>query len=250
MIGHVAAGSIIGAGLMVPSTAETFTCARVLVVGDLLRRVLEDIHSAQVLAALITRNDSVAELLSRSGLMVRPVVGTFSTEADAAAGIGKPLNVVITATGTHDAPMRRSTVGVAPVHSSVPLSQAAPDAVRFALANSKHQQQLDITPSLLARSQAVLARWRDRIAQWSQWSSRPVPASWRTAVVSALDDLDVARVIELMDELENADHIEPGAKFEAFSYADRVLGVDLMRDLGRVRRCSTTGTKGCMRTRS
>jgi hypothetical protein len=230
----VAAGRMIGVGYLVPPGIETFTCARVLVVGDLLRRVLEDIYSAQVLAAVITRNDRVGELLRRPDLMVRPAVGTFCTEADAEAGIGKPLNVMIAVAGTHNGPTRRPTVGMAPVRSSVPYWEAAPDTARFALANATHQHQLNITSSLLGRLQAMLDRWRDRIAQWSRYPSRPIPASWRAAVVSALGELDVARAIAMMAELEDADHIEPGAKFEAFTYVDRVLAVDLMRDLGRV----------------
>jgi hypothetical protein len=37
----------------------------------------------------------------------------------------------------------------------------------------------------------------------------------------------------LLRELEDIEGIEPGAKFEAFNYLDRVLAVDLARDLGR-----------------
>jgi hypothetical protein len=43
----------------------------------------------------------------------------------------------------------------------------------------------------------------------------------------------VARVATLMSELEAADSVEPGAKFEAFTYVDRMLAIDLGRYLGR-----------------
>jgi hypothetical protein len=39
----------------------------------------------------------------------------------------------------------------------------------------------------------------------------------------------------MMSELEGAEGVEPGAKFEAFAYLDQVLAVDLSRDLGRTR---------------
>ena len=64
----------------------------------------------------------------------------------------------------------------------------------------------------------------------------PIPPAWRAAAIAALDDnLDVTRVVEMMSELEGAEGVEPGAKFEAFAYLDRVLAVDLSRDLGRTR---------------
>jgi hypothetical protein len=42
-------------------------------------------------------------------------------------------------------------------------------------------------------------------------------------------------VVAMMIELENTEGVEPGAKFEAFAYLDRVLAVDLARNLGRTR---------------
>ncbi|MBO0880225.1 MAG: hypothetical protein J2P17_07695 [Mycobacterium sp.] len=59
------AGSIIGVGLVLTPTAGSFTCARVLVFGDLLRRVFKGIPSAQMLAAAITNNDFTAKLVWR-----------------------------------------------------------------------------------------------------------------------------------------------------------------------------------------
>lgn len=234
----VAGGDMIGVGLVIPPTAGPFTCARVLVVGDLLRRVIEDIHSAQVLAAVISDDYPAAEKLWRSDLMVRPVVGMFTTEAEAEAGLGKPLDLMITVAGPDDAPAPRPpAIRVAPVRTEVPYPGAEPATARFALANVDHKHQLNMTGSLLARSQAVLDRWRDRVAEWSRHPSRPIPATWRTAVVAAFDHgLDVARVVAMMSELEEADDVEPGAKFEAFTYVDRVLAVDLMRNLGRIPR--------------
>jgi hypothetical protein len=234
----VAPGSVIGVGFVLPPAAGPFTCARVLVVGDLLRRVLEDIRSVQVLAAVIARDCSVTEMVSGSTLMVRPVMGTFSTEAEAEDELGTPLNVMIAVAGTDDARAPRPrAVGVAPVRNFVPYPGAAPDSVRFALTSVNHKYRLNMTASLLARSQNILDRWRDRVAEWSRYPSRPIPAAWRAAVIASLeDDFDVARLLTMMTELENADGIEPGAKFEAFTYADRILAVELVRNLGHTPR--------------
>ncbi|HYB35741.1 MAG TPA: hypothetical protein VEF72_08160 [Mycobacterium sp.] len=230
----VAGGDIIRIGFVIPAKAGQFTFARVLVVGDLLRRMIEDVHSAQVLAAVVINNHSAAERVSRSDLMVRPVVGMFTTESEAEDELGKPLDLVITVAGAEDEPAPRPpTLAVAPVRTAVPYPD--PVTVRFALANANHRRQLDLTSSMLERSQALLYRWRDRVEQWSHHPSQPIPASWRAAVIAAFDDdLDVARVAAMMSELEDAEDIEPGAKFEAFTYVDRVLAVDLGRHLGQI----------------
>ncbi len=234
----VAGGDMIGVGFVLPADAGPFTCARVLVIGDLVRRVLEDVHSAQALAAVIADDHAAADRVWRSGLMVRPLAGVFTTAAAAEADLGKPLDLMITVAGPRWEPaLRPAVVGVAPVRAAVPYSEPDPATVRFALASVPYGQQLEVTTSLLEHTQAVVDRWRHRVDQWSRHPSRPIPPTWRTAVIAALDDdLDVTRVVAMMDELEYTEGIEPGAKFEAFTYLDRVLAVDLARNLGRTRR--------------
>ena len=170
--------------------------------------------------------------------MVRPVVGTFSTESEAEDALGTRLNVMTAVAGTDDAPAPRPpAIGVASVHNFVPYPGAAADTARFALTSVNHKYRLNMTASLLARSQNILERWRNRVAEWSRYPSRPIPDAWRAAVIASLDDdLDVARVMAMMTELENADDIEPGTKFEAFTYVDRIFAVELVRNLGQAPR--------------
>lgn len=102
-----------------------------------------------------------------------------------------------------------------------------------------------MTDSLLERSQRIVGRWRNCINEWSRHPSRPIPSTWRTAAVTALDDdLDMSRLVAMMHELDKAEVVEPGAKFEAFAYVDRVLAVDLMRNLGRGPSDGATGLAG------
>jgi hypothetical protein len=231
----VAPGQTIGLGLELRAAIDPCTCARVLVVGDIARRVLEDVHSAQVLAAVITDDHAAADQLLRSGLMVRPVIGVYATRAAAEAGVGRPLSLITTpAEVQHELPVWPQVVAVAPVRAPgrCPESEAA--TVRLALACVDYAQPLEVTRSVLERCQAILERWRDRMDQWSRHASRPIPPTSRAAAIAALDDdLNVARVVAMMSELEDIEGIEPGAKFEAFNYLDRVLAVDLTRDLGR-----------------
>lgn len=233
-----APGEMIGVGLVLAADNDPFLCARVLVVGDIARRVLEDCHSVQVLAAVITDDHAAAEELLRSGLMVRPVIGVYATRVAAEAQLGTPLSLIVTAAeAQYQPPLVAPVVAVAPVRASGRCPQPDSATARFALAGVDYAQPLEVTGSVLDHCHAILDRWRDRMHRWSRQPSRPIRPAWRSAVIAALDDdLDVARVVAMMGELEDTEDVEPGTKFEAFSYLDRVLAVDLARDLGRIGR--------------
>jgi len=50
---------------------------------------------------------------------------------------------------------------------------------------------------------------------------------------AAFDDLDTVTALALLQDLEPDDDVPTGARFETFVYADRILGLDLPRDIGR-----------------
>lgn len=62
---------------------------------------------------------------------------------------------------------------------------------------------------------------------------RPVPARLAQTVRGAVDDLDTASAIALLRGLADDDGVPEGAEFETFLYVDRVLGLDLARDIGK-----------------
>ena len=227
-------------GFVLPAVAAPLTRARVLVVGDLVRRVLEDLHSAQVLATLITEDHTAADDDRRAEFMVRPMAGTYRDVTAAEEGMGRPVDLVIaTEKCSGQLTPKRPVMGVAPVHYGKLSSEADPASVRFTLARAPYAQPVDITGSVLDQADTVLARWRERLAAWGRHPSRPIPPGWRSAAVAALDDnVDVSAVVTMLLALEDVDDIEPGVKFEAFAYLDRVLAVDLARELGRSRRSS------------
>ncbi|MBO0880226.1 MAG: hypothetical protein J2P17_07700 [Mycobacterium sp.] len=73
---------------------------------------------------------------------------------------------MITVARTDDAPAPTPpAVGAASVRNLVPHPRAEPEAPRFTLTDIYHKYQLTMTASLLAGSQAVLDRWRDRVGQ-------------------------------------------------------------------------------------
>jgi hypothetical protein len=171
-------------------------------------------------------------------LMVRPVAGRFDSRSAAAQGLGRGLDLVVTpaipaVSQGVSAPL---PVFVAPVHGEVSEPAADFATVRFVLAATSHATQAGLAAAQLDHAQSTLDRWRERLGQWSRHPSRPIPRDWQTAVTRALDDdLDVESVWSLLDDLENTPDLDAGAKFEAFAFIDRILAVDLVRDLGRHR---------------
>jgi len=79
----------------------------------------------------------------------------------------------------------------------------------------------------------TLRRWRSAVAQWARSPGAPPSRAHVQAAVAAFGELDMPRAVEVLRVVEADNHIAPGAKFETFAYLDRILGVDLARDLGR-----------------
>ncbi|MFS4096902.1 hypothetical protein [Streptomyces sp. AF1A] len=46
------------------------------------------------------------------------------------------------------------------------------------------------------------------------------------------DDLDLPGVLAVLGDVEKATDLPDGARFETFAHADRLLALDLTRDLG------------------
>ncbi|MHB1212579.1 MAG: cysteine--tRNA ligase [Candidatus Nanopelagicales bacterium] len=108
-----------------------------------------------------------------------------------------------------------------------------PLALRLAFLQHRYRQQMNLTWDGLAAADATLARWRQRVAGWATEPSAPLPEAAHRAVNALADDLDTPRGITTLRQLERDPDVRAGAKFEAFAYLDRVLGLDLVRDVGR-----------------
>ena len=50
--------------------------------------------------------------------------------------------------------------------------------------------------------------------------------------MAAFRELDTAHGVGVLRIVEADDQIAPGSKFETFAYLDRIVGVDLARELG------------------
>lgn len=108
-----------------------------------------------------------------------------------------------------------------------------PLALRLAFLQHRYRQQMNLTWAVIEGAATTLTRWRTRVAEWATEPSAPIPAAWLEDFQSAVrDDLDTPRALQLLHAVER-DSGAPGAKFEFFAYADRILGLDLVRDVGR-----------------
>jgi cysteinyl-tRNA synthetase len=111
-----------------------------------------------------------------------------------------------------------------------------PLAARLAVLEHRYRQQLNLTWDAIIAADATLRRWRELVADWADEPSRPMCADYWTRIGEALDDdLDTPAALRALRELAADQKIAAGSKFETFASADRVLGLDLVRLVGRPR---------------
>jgi cysteinyl-tRNA synthetase len=127
-------------------------------------------------------------------------------------------------TGTHG----EARAGLLADHEHDPL------AVRLALMSFPSEQPADLTASVLTGARDTVGDWQRRVARWAEQPSRPVPPNLAETVRAAFGDLDIPSAIALLRGLADDDSVPPGAKFEAFLYVHRVLGLDLPRQIGKL----------------
>jgi hypothetical protein len=230
---------------------EAHTCGsdvtnlRVLLVADTLVRALE--LGGTPVWVLLSGERQRAELRAgAAALGVRP----FEEDPDAAAGLGEArvIHVAAEAGGTGALaggdPAPGGILGAAPDGIRVavaPVAQAAPDAarepdpaaLRLALLARPRNAPCRLDPAALDDAHDTLARWRRAVAGWAREPSRPVPEEVRARVRAAWeDDLDVPGVLRALRDVESDPELPDGARFETYVHADRILGLDLARDLG------------------
>lgn len=109
-----------------------------------------------------------------------------------------------------------------------------PLALRLAFLQTRYRQQVTLGWETLAAADALLRRWRTRVAEWAESPSAPLATAYAERVRAGFDDdLDTPAALGVLRELEHDATVAPGAKFETFADADRLLGLDLARDVGR-----------------
>jgi hypothetical protein len=108
-----------------------------------------------------------------------------------------------------------------------------PLAVRLALMSLQRHQPTELTADELAGAAQTLGEWRRRVARWAESPSGAIPEPVAATIRAAFGNLDIRAALALLSDLAADETVRPGPRFETFVYADRVLGLDLPRDIGR-----------------
>ena len=109
-----------------------------------------------------------------------------------------------------------------------------PLALRLAFLSSRYRQQANLSWDAIAGAARTLDRWRAAVAAWAESPSAAIAQSWADQVLEAVeDDLDTPRALQVLRRLEKALDVPDGAKFETFAWADRLLGLHLVRLVGQ-----------------
>lgn len=109
-----------------------------------------------------------------------------------------------------------------------------PLALRLVLLGRRYREPLTVTWPALAAASQELASWRGLVADWANLPSRPLSAAHRGRIAAAFDDdLDTPTALQVLRDLAADAAVPPGARFETFADADRLFGLDLVRDVGR-----------------
>lgn len=219
------------------------TDLRVLLTADLLARLLE-IGGTTVWG--VTDTAGIGEELRRCA----EALGVRAFESDGRTGPLAGQVVHVTAGVGDRVPQDGVRMEVAPVdvtamepagrllHDSAGSADSAGTdgtALRLALTAVPRTQPLRLTPDSLANARETLARWRHAVAVWANSPSRPVPNPVRQDLVAAWeDDLDVPAVLGVLERVSTDPEVPDGARFETYAYADRLLGLELTRDIGTV----------------
>jgi hypothetical protein len=220
------------------------TALRVLLVADLVARVAELGH-LQALTVLVTADESaerMSELESAAdALGIHPPAGR-ARSGHAPALLGGPADVHVVSSGSDkiddqggvvtrvgDAHMPRGRGTADPLLDR----ERDPLTVRFAMLSFPVHQAAELTDDVLADASETVGDWRRWVARWSESPSKPVPPHLSEAVRAAFRDLDTPSAIALLHGLVHDDSVPSGAKFETFVYTDRILGLELPRDIGK-----------------
>jgi len=213
---------------------------RVLLVADVLARVAE----LQGLQALTTwmfphppadqesAADHAATLLNIHPPARRAAGGTGPVPAD--------VHVISQVPAAAEAGHDTGTIAVAAAYlpgggdpGEQVSASADPLATRLALLSCRNAEPADIAGDVAVAAQVTLGTWRRAVAAWAELPSRPVPEHIMTSLRAAAGQLDTAAAVAALHTVAADSAVTPGAKFETFLFADRVLGLDLASGIGQ-----------------
>ncbi|MGW5366591.1 hypothetical protein [Actinopolymorpha pittospori] len=197
-----------------------------------------ELNDVQVLVALAIpdswpgRVDDLVQPARALGIHP-PAVTRGEGEVRAALGGSVDVHIAGAGAGVEGLGGVRVEVGEAAAVPNRLAGDRDPLALRLALLTRRHYCGAQLDPGILDEADATLHRWRDGVAVWARAPSRPMPRDVvREAYAAFENNLDTPSVLRQLDRLAGDVDVADGAKFETFVHLDRVLAVDLARDIG------------------
>jgi hypothetical protein len=212
-----------------------------LLLPDLIRRTAEwhrlRVASAWAETGAWAKNGGGAAFRqAASALNLRPPdTDDLGSAADVCTGEdgGPPADGRWTRSGPVTFPADLSATGPDPL-AGLAGRGLDPLALRLVLLGRRYRDPLTVTWPALAAAGEQLASWRGLVADWANRPSRPLSAAHRGRIAAAFDDdLDTPAALAVLRDLAADPAVPPGARFETFADADRLFGLDLVRDVGR-----------------
>ncbi len=109
-----------------------------------------------------------------------------------------------------------------------------PLAARLLFLQSRYRAQMNFTLDALSSAETTLARWRRHVAEWSAATEHGQSGDFEQRFVDAItSDLDTPAAVALVAEVVSAHDLLPADKAALLLRWDRMLGLDLARDVGR-----------------
>jgi hypothetical protein len=221
---------------------------RVLLVADVLTRIAE-LQGLQVITVLESASPPPGALGEDVGALGIHPPAARTVPGEAEESLGGPAHVHLARnTAGPDDSAAGPLIGVGQVedlahqepgdHAAGPQANGGNGgdrlALRLALLSRSHRQPVKLTHAALADATESLGRWRRGVAEWASQPSRPIPPETAGRIRDAFDeDLNTVAALDLLHDVESGHDMPAGAKFETFVFVDRVLGLELARDIGR-----------------
>ncbi|MGW7080319.1 hypothetical protein [Streptomyces sp. NPDC054866] len=216
-----------------PDDPDALTGLRVLLVADVLARVVE-LRGRTVLIGW-----TCPPVASADATGIRPA-DAHGTVDEITEALGGPPTVHFTSRTYEGAGGLSLHVGEATATTGGATQDADQDrerdalALRLLLLGHPHHEPVDVSAPALDAAGEKLANWRKAVAAWADEPSKAMPASFVERARASLENgLDTPAVLRLLGDLEAAVDVPGGAKFETFAHLDRVLGLEVVRDVGR-----------------
>jgi len=103
-----------------------------------------------------------------------------------------------------------------------------PLSTRLCFLENRFRSQMDLTWSALEIADAQLDKWRRKTALWGDSTESKVDLAFLEAIEN---DLDTPRALQRLRIIEKSNEISDWDKRAIFLYADKVLGLDLTRQV-------------------